>query len=670
MAEHKNRLVKESSPYLKQHADNPVDWFPWGKEALDKAKSENKLIFISIGYSACHWCHVMERESFSKPEIAALLNDNYIAIKIDREERPDLDQTYMSAVQLMTGGGGWPLSCFTTPEGKPFYGGTYYTPDQFSEILLQLNTIWKEEKDKILEHAEGLCEGIRNSELVKEKNINEGLGDPDELFRNLAAEFDAHYGGLSRVPKFPMPSVFQFLFHYHHYSGNKISLSQALKTTDAILQGGIYDQIGGGIARYSTDKFWQVPHFEKMLYDNAQFIGLLSTAYMHTGDKQYSEKIYQSIEFLERELYNGDGGYYSSIDADSEGEEGKFYVWTKKEIASACGENRDIAFSYYGITEEGNWENGKNILSIEKSLAELAEEFDEDFDDLQKKINTIQRDLLKHRNKRIRPGLDSKVLTAWNALMAKALADAFQATGDYSLKEKALRTGSYILEDLSDENHEIFRSSEKKIKGFMDDYAFSCEAFVSLYQISFDESWLKILNKLIKHTLDNFYDKETAMFFYSSAGEENPVTRQHEFTDNVIPASNSVMAKVLLYASVYFDNPDYQKISRQMLLNVQPYISRSPSFFTNWLSLLVSFQSDFSEIVIAGKDILNRREEFCSKYLPDVLFAGAADKSDLSLLKGRLGLSGTKIYVCRNRSCKAPVDTVKEALDQLQEKSF
>ncbi|MFW5819827.1 MAG: thioredoxin domain-containing protein, partial [Bacteroidota bacterium] len=536
MASYTNHLSGETSPYLKQHANNPVNWYPWSLEALKKAKDENKLIFISIGYSACHWCHVMEKESFINKEISGILNEFYVSIKIDREERPDLDQIYMSAVQLMSGSGGWPLSCFTTPDGKPFYGGTYYNPEQFKEILIQLNNLWQKDTSKITEHAEGLCEGIRNSELVKEKNLNEGLADPDALFRQLAGEFDTEYGGLNRVPKFPMPSVYQFLFHYHHFSGNKVALAQALKTTDAILKGGIYDQIGGGIARYSTDKYWHVPHFEKMLYDNAQFISVLSIAYMHTKAYVYLEKIEESFEFLERELYNGKGGYYSSLDADSDGEEGKFYVWTRDEMASVCGDDKEIAFEYFGITDEGNWENTRNIPFVNKSIEELSQKYKLNEEILKTKINRLKKDLLHRRNGRTRPGLDDKTLTSWNAMVAKAFADAWHATGKEEYKEKAIRTGSYILSDLMDESSRLFRSSERKINGFLDDYAFSCEAFISLYQISFDETWLHHLRSVIIVTMNNFYDKETGMFYYSPTGEENPVTRQHGYTDNVIPA--------------------------------------------------------------------------------------------------------------------------------------
>ncbi len=665
-----NRLKDESSPYLRQHAGNPVNWFPWGKEALEIAQKENKLIFISIGYSACHWCHVMERESFSNKEIADLLNRNYISIKIDREERPDLDQTYMSAVQLISGSGGWPLSCFTTPDGKPFYGGTYYNPDQFREILLQLNNIWLKEPDKISEHAEGLCEGIKNAELIHEKNVNEGFSDPHVLFRQLSGEFDTNHGGMNRVPKFPMPSVTRFLFHYFHQSRKKAALEQAVKTTEEILKGGIYDQIGGGIARYSTDKYWQVPHFEKMLYDNAQFISQLSDAYLCTGNLWFIDKIFESTGFLESELYNGEGGYYSSLDADSEGEEGKFYVWTKDEIGEICREDKDVAFQYYGITEEGNWEENKNILSIAKSIKELSEDFGIGEDEITERIKKINRKLLAHRNNRVRPGLDNKILTSWNALAIKALADAYQATGDAGYKEKALKTGNYILNNLAGADYRLFRSDDRKISGFLDDYAFICEAFIMLYQISFDESWLKYLKALIERVMNDFYDEETGMFFYSPESEKNPVTRQHELTDNVIPASNSVMAGVLLYASIYFDNRKYQDISRQMLLNVQPYISRSPSFFTNWLSLLTTFHSDFSEIVISGDEMIKRRSEFCGNFLPDILFAGAAGDSELSLLQGRVGHGDTRIYVCRNQACKMPVNTVEEALKQVKSISF
>lgn len=667
MSGKKNHLAEETSPYLKQHVYNPVDWYPWSLEALNKAKNENKLIFISIGYSACHWCHVMEKESFVNDEIAALLNENYVSIKIDREERPDLDQTYMSAVQLITGGGGWPLSCFTTPEGKPFYGGTYYTPSQFKEILVQLNDIWTQDEEKIRSHADGLCEGIENSELVREKNLNEGLAEPESLYQHLEKEFDSEYGGLNRVPKFPMPSIYRSLLHYFHYSNNISAKEHALKTVDEIIKGGIYDQIGGGIARYSTDKIWQVPHFEKMLYDNAQFISLLSDAFLVSKNEEYLNKIYETTAFLERELYNGKGGFYSSLDADSEGEEGKFYVWSYEELASVAGGDKDLIFPYYGITKEGNWESGKNILSVSTSPEELSNQMDIGLDELKIKIRRFNHDLLTERNKRVRPGLDDKVLTAWNAMLAISFADAYQATGDKSFKERALRTGNYIREHMINPENDIYRTDNLKIEGFLDDYAFTCQAFLMFYQISFDESWLNQLKILIEKVLQNFYDEETAMFYYSSAKEENPVTRQHEFTDNVIPASNSVMAKVLLYASVYFDKSEYLGISRQMLFNVQPYISRSPSFFSNWFDLLLTLQSDFSEIVISGRSLHEKRKAFCGQYLPNILFAGTENQSELSLLKGRTGHEDTKIYVCRNRTCKMPVTTAKDALKQLKE---
>ncbi|MGC9344813.1 MAG: thioredoxin domain-containing protein, partial [Bacteroidales bacterium] len=595
-----NRLIDESSPYLKQHAYNPVNWYPWGEEALNIALQENKLIFISIGYSACHWCHVMERESFSNDGIAKLLNENYICIKIDREERPDLDQTYMSAVQLMSGGGGWPLNCFTTPEGKPFYGGTYFKTDQFIQIIEELNKIWINEPDRIINHAEGLCEGIKNSELVKEKIHDEEFIDPSILYKKMKAEFDSEYGEFNRVPKFPLPSVYQFLFRYYHHTGDQSALQHAIKTLDNIINGGIYDQIGGGLSRYSTDKYWLVPHFEKMLYDNAQFISLLSDAYMLTKNTIYKEKIHHVVNFLERELSDGKGGYYSALDADSEGEEGKYYTWKEKEIREIAGGDHEILLQYYGISKEGNWEDGKNILAPVISQKDLAQKQGIPEEEVRNKLNYLNGRLMEHREMKERPGLDDKILTSWNALMIKALAEAYQSTGEEIFKEKALKTGNFLLQNMIDEDFKLYRASDRKITGFLDDYAFTSKAFILLYQVSFDEEWLNYLQKLINRVYLNFFDEETGMFFYSPDNESNPVARQLELTDSVIPSSNSALAKVLFYASIYFDNSEYLNTSRQMLLNIQPHLSKSSSFFSNWLTLLLLFEYEFSEIVIVG----------------------------------------------------------------------
>ncbi|MBE0655921.1 MAG: thioredoxin domain-containing protein [Bacteroidales bacterium] len=666
MSRKANHLIGESSPYLKQHAYNPVNWFPWGKDALELAKRENKLIFISIGYSACHWCHVMERESFSNESIAKILNDHYISIKIDREERPDLDQTYMSAVQLMSGSGGWPLSCFATPEGKPFYGGTYYHPDQFTNILDELQMIWFNNPEKIQTHADGLCEGIKNSTLIQEKSQNEGISDIGLIYNKLKSDFDTEYGGFNRVPKFPMPSVYLFLLRYYYYSRDESSLRHVITTLDRMISGGMYDQVGGGIARYSTDKYWHVPHFEKMLYDNAQFISLLSDAYSLTKSEIYLEKLYQTAGFLERELHNGNGGYFSSIDADSDGDEGKFYIWKEKEIQEIAGRDQSVILSYYGITPRGNWEAGKNILKAEGRIDIIAKETGQTAEEISAKLKKINNLLLEHRNQRVRPDRDEKVLTSWNSLLIKAFSEAYQATGDEGFKMKAIRSGQYILDNMLDADFMLYRSDDRKIPGFLDDYAFVAKSFIFLYQITFDESWLERTKDLLSKIFTEFYDEHTGMFYYSPESAANPVTRQLELTDNVIPSSNSALAKVLFYASVYFDNPEFRNIARQMLVNIQPHLIRSPSYFSNWLSLLLMFQADFSEVVITGMNYQEIRKDFCGHFHPHVIFAGTNRESGISLFRGRTGNPASNIYVCQNKTCKMPVQTAKEALDQLK----
>ncbi len=665
-----NRLAKENSLYLRQHANNPVDWHPWSDETLEKAKKENKLIFISIGYSACHWCHVMERETFTNQAIADLLNRHFISIKVDREERPDIDQIYMSAIQLMTGSGGWPLSCFATHEGKPFYGGTYYPAFQFREICEQLAIVWKEDPQKILTHAEGLCDGINNAELIKKKSFQKELCDLAPVINQIKNEFDTLEGGLSRVPKFPLPSLFKFLIRYYHKTGDKEVVRQVNLSLHKMIKGGIYDQLGGGMARYSTDKYWFVPHFEKMLYDNAQFISLLSEAYSVTRDPLYRTTLDHCFYFLENEFLGPDGGYYAAMDADSEGEEGRYYTWTLTEIENTLeGDNLDIFTRRFNIKEEGNWEKGKNILAISRSIKELAADSGKEEEEILASLSSSQDQLLDVRSSRVKPSLDTKVLTSWNALMVMALADAFQSTGEEKYRMRALETMTFIKENLLAEDYSVIRSYKSEIPGFLDDHAFVSMALLMVYQISFEEGWLAIAKRVIERSIEKYFNSERGVFYYSSDSEANPVGKQSEVTDNVIPSSNSVMAQVLFLASGFFDNQEYFAISRQMLQNIQPYLSKSPSFFSNWLSLQLYFLQDFAEIVITGENYRQHRKEFCGNYLPDALIAGAENQSFLSLFNNRFKKGQDLIYVCRNRACKKPVHSPSEALEQLRKES-
>ncbi|HYW95908.1 MAG TPA: thioredoxin domain-containing protein, partial [Bacteroidales bacterium] len=530
MNKYTNNLIHESSPYLLQHAHNPVEWYPWGDEALKRAKDENKILFISIGYAACHWCHVMERESFEKEELAQKLNDHFICIKVDRQERPDVDQVYMSAVQLMTGNGGWPLTCFATPDARPFYGGTYFPPAHLMDIIEQVTQIWTNEPQKIVNSASSIHEGVVSSELIKEKVENPDNPVPEDIYRVISDEFDHEEGGLKRVPKFPMPGIYRFLLHYHHFSGNHSALDHVKLTVEKILRGGIYDQLGGGIARYSTDGKWKVPHFEKMLYDNAQFISLLADLYTITKDGYYKQKLYECTGFLERELQGPDGGFCASMDADSADEEGKYYAWDSVEIDAIAGDDSELVKLFWGITTHGNWEAGKNVLVESKTPADLAEMFDLPEKTVRQIISETRQKLRTFRELREKPPLDTKILTSWNALMLEAYTDAWQATGDAVFYDSALKLGTFIRDNLVRDNYMVVRSMGHNSGGFLDDYAFSANAFFSLYQISFDEQWLNLAAKITEFVVKNFFNLETGMFYYTPASQTDLVLRQTEVT--------------------------------------------------------------------------------------------------------------------------------------------
>ncbi len=665
MANYTNALIHENSPYLLQHAHNPVNWQPWGEEALSRAKKENKLIFISIGYAACHWCHVMERESFEDAGLAGILNAHFICIKVDREERPDIDQAYMSAIQLMTGSGGWPLSCFATPDAKPFYGGTYYPPDQFREIVNQLQELWTREPQKIDDSAKNLYEGIVNSDLIREKNEHETSVDPSDLFHKLSRDFDSAEGGMKRVPKFPMPGIYLFLLHYYDYSGDEPALSHVRLTVDKIIRGGIYDQLAGGISRYSTDQKWHVPHFEKMLYDNARFISLLSALYSLRPDEDYRKSLYECTGFLEKEMAGDDGGFYASIDADSGGEEGQFYTWTAAEIDEAAGDHVELIREYWDIIPGGNWESGKNVLRVRKDPEELAGQFSMSAGNVRKVIAEVTARLKSVRDRRDKPAIDTKILTSWNALVVKAFADAWQATGDRHFLDSAIRTGRFIRDNLINEDHSVRRSLKGRIPGFLDDYAFTADAFLALYEAGFEEEWLAMVEKLLEKILEDFYNIQTGMFYFASATTADSVVRQSEVADHVLPSSNAVLASLLLRASKHFDDDVFRRIARQMINNVMPYVQKSPAFFPEWAGLLLQMKREPAEIVITGPDCLEIRQKFTQKYLPGVLFAGAREKSEYPLFRDRFVPGSTRIYVCHDGSCRLPVSTVKEALNQL-----
>jgi len=670
--EHKftNQLINESSPYLLQHAHNPVNWYPWGEEALEKAKNENKLIIISIGYAACHWCHVMEHESFEDEEVAKFMNKHFIAIKVDREERPDIDQIYMNAVQLITGRGGWPLNCIALPDGRPIYGGTYYPKEQWLQMLEQLTAFVKQNPEKTEQQAQALTQGLQSSGLI---NINNqdfkfSKDDLNTIFENWKRSIDYKNGGSKGAPKFPLPIGYQFLLHYNYLSNDDDALNAVITTLDKMADGGIYDQIGGGFARYSVDESWKVPHFEKMLYDNAQLVSLYSSAYQKTKNPKYKIVIQETLEFIERELTSKEGGFYSSLDADSEGEEGKFYVWTKSELIKVLGSKADLIIDYYNITEEGNWEHGKNILLATSNIKEIINKYQITENELTKQVFEAKEILLKEREKRIRPGLDDKILTSWNALMLKAYVDAYRVFNDEKYLDLAIKNADFINSNIKTEDnrlHRNYKNGKASINAFLDDYAFTISAFISLYQATFDEKWLIEANCLLEYTLSHFYNNTSGIFYYTSDIDPALIARKMELMDNVIPASNSEMAKNLFVIGKYLYNDEYIFKSEKMLNNVKQNALKSGAYFANWDILLAWFVSDPYEIAILGKDYKEKRIELDQNYLPNVFISGGKNEGTLSLHEKKNIKGQTTIYVCQNRTCKLPVTEVSKALKQI-----
>ncbi len=669
-----NRLAHETSPYLLQHAHNPVDWYPWGPQALARAQAEQKPIIVSIGYAACHWCHVMERESFENEQVARVMNEHFVCIKVDREERPDVDQIYMDAVQAMGVQGGWPLNVMLTPEAKPFYGGTYFPPTNWVKLLENIAQAYAGEHRAELDvSAERFVQVLQASELEKYGAAVDapGTGVNEEEFKllayNLGLRYDRERGGTNRAPKFPMPSIWRFLLRAYHISGSQQILSQVNLTLREMAWGGLYDQVGGGFARYSVDAEWLVPHFEKMLYDNGQLLSLYSEAFQVTQDPLYREVVYQTVAWVRRELTNPEGGFYSSLDADSEGEEGKFYVWTREELQQLLGEEEPLAAAYYQCTGVGNWEHGRNILHRRQSDADFAEAHGLEPHVLAKLIHGWQKALLATRTYRVRPGLDDKVLTGWNALMLSGLVAAYRAFGQPEFLELALRNAEFLQQNLR-QGPRLFRTwknGRATINGFLEDYALVIEAYVSLYEATFTESWLQEAEVLTTYVLANFFDPTEQQFFYTDASAEPLIARKKELFDNVIPGSNSVMANNLLRLGRHLENDDYQALATAMLSQVQALAAKEPQHLTNWASLYVALLRPGAEVAITGPQAEEFRRKLSQHFLPNDILTGTLTNSTLPLLQGRSNDAQTTLYVCRDRACQLPVHSVAEALAQL-----
>jgi uncharacterized protein YyaL (SSP411 family) len=662
-----NQLIHESSPYLLQHAHNPVNWYPWGTEALNKAKQENKALIVSIGYSSCHWCHVMEHESFENEEVARIMNENFICIKVDREEHPDVDQIYMNAVQLISGRGGWPLNCFAIPDGRPFFGGTYFPKDHWINVLQQISDLYISDHQKVLDYATQLESGIQQSELMVKVDTSEkkmGVKPLQKMVKRWEALMDHTHGGPTRAPKFPIPNNYEFLLRYASQHGDEHLLKHVELTLKKMACGGIYDQIGGGFARYSTDEKWKVPHFEKMLYDNAQLVSLYSHAYQYFKNPLYKQVVAETLSFIEREMTSPEGIFYSALDADSEGEEGKYYVWTKEELESELGGDTNLFFEYYRINNDAFWEHGNYILMRIEHPEKLGEKYGLSETELNKKMAGLKEKLLAVREQRIRPGRDDKSLTSWNAMMIKAYVDAYMAFVDPEYMKAAFRAAYLIEKKFKKADgglYHTYKNDEAKINGLLDDYACMMDAYIFLYSVSLQPEWLNKANELALYVQQHFYDEKSGMFFYTSDENEVLVTQKTEVYDNVIPSSNSILARNLKKLAFYFENSEFEQISKQMLFNLEDKMVDYGSGYSNWAMLMMDFLDNNYEVVICGVDALTKLRQLQKNYYPQITWAGSENENKgFSFLKSRFITGKTLIYVCENNTCQLPVESIAE----------
>ena len=671
-----NDLITETSPYLLQHAHNPVDWKAWNQETLDKAKAENKLIIISIGYSACHWCHVMEEESFENEAVAKLMNDNFISIKVDREERPDIDQIYMNAVQLMTGKGGWPLNCITLPDGRPIFGGTYFTRDEWTKALTEISALYKNNPEKASEYADKLVAGIQKSQLIT-VNTSQAEFKKSELSEAVKLwqkELDYKEGGLTGDTKFPMPAALNFLLRYSIQNKDQTLQKYVETTLTKMANGGIYDPIGGGFSRYSVDSKWHVPHFEKMLYDNAQLVSLYADAYLVTKNELYKKTVVETLNFVEKELMVSNGAFYSSLDADSKNksnklEEGAYYVWKKEELQALLKSDFSLFQKYFSINENGLWESGNYILFKTQSDKDFAVQNKLTLTVLDAKIKNWKQTLLTARNKRARPHLDDKTLTSWNALMIKGYVNAYRVFKNPHYKEIALKNANFILEHQLQKEGSLYHSykeGKSSIIGFSEDYATVTDAFISLYQITLDEKWLNKAKQLTDYTITHFWDKKSNMFYFTTNAATGLITRKMEIADNVIPGSNSILAHNLFLLGHYYSNDTYSKTAQQLLNNVKKEVLQSPTEYYNWLNLMLNYTGNYFEVAISGREAVAKTSQLQSYYLPNILIAGATKESKLPILENRFTEEQTYIYVCVNKACKMPEKDVAVAVGKIK----
>ena len=660
-AQHENELIHESSPYLLQHSNNPVNWYPWGEKALNKAEEEDKPLIISIGYAACHWCHVMEKEAFQDTAIARFMNENFVSIKVDREERPDIDQLYVDASRIISGNVGWPLNAIALPDGKPFYVVSYLPKDKWLKTLEIFANGYKNEKAKIVEQAAMITEGVKDYSYINVAPVEQkfSMNILKQMYAGMQSKFDLQYGRIKGEPKFPMPVTLNYLLEYFHATQDKTVLNYTVNTLDNLALGGIYDHLGGGFSRYAVDDAWQVPHFEKMLYDNALMVSLFTDAYKVTEKDLYKNVIEETLAFVQNELMDTKTGlFYSSISADSEGEEGKFYTWTQDEIQQALGNNATTFSGYFQVEDAGNWERGQNILRIlpEVYQPETSEKFKE-----AKKL------LFKLREQREKPEVDDKLLTSWNALMIDAFAGAYRTFGNETYLKVAEKNANFLMNQFS-EDHQLLRNYKKGkvVPAFLDDYAYLIKSLITLYQATFDEQYLKWSWELTAYVKSHFKDEDSGLFYYTQKEAEGLVSKKMELVDNILPASNGVMCKNLQLLGWYFGEDSFQAEAEKMISHIVTDMMENGVFYSSWASTALWLVEEPFEVAIVGENYQSVRSKWDQEYHPNIIFFGGDKEGELPFMQYKLVEDETNIYVCRNKICNKPVKELIQAKQMIK----
>ncbi|MCG6189933.1 thioredoxin domain-containing protein [Maribellus maritimus] len=666
-----NALIHSSSPYLLQHAHNPVNWQPWNDKITEQAQKEDKLILVSIGYAACHWCHVMEHESFEDGGVAEVMNDNFICVKVDREERPDVDHYYMTAVQLMRRQGGWPLNIIALPDGRPVWGGTYFPRETWMNDISAVAGFYRKNREKMIEYAENLQKGIEQVSVIEEKEniLPKNFKMIESVVGEWSKRFDLEHGGRIGAPKFPMPVNLEFLLYFGYVKSDKPVLDYLKLTLEKMARGGIYDQAGGGFARYSVDESWKVPHFEKMLYDNGQLLSIYSKAYQLFKNDEFKLVVKETVDFIERELTDKSGAFYSSLDADSEGEEGKFYVWNAKELGKIIGDDFKLFSKYFNVNTKGFWEQGNNILLRDGSDPEFVLKNGMSESELQQKKKVWKDKLMNARRKRARPGLDDKTLSSWNALVTQGLLDAYKAFSERRYLELALKNATFLQNNILTQDGKLFhvwKKGQKSVAGFLEDYALLIQAFLTVFEVTSDEKWLELSQTLVETTFQHFFDEKNGMFFFSEKDADSTITNHFQREDNVIPAANSVVANNLFKLYLFLGKPEYLNIVKKMVQTVVSNFRNYPMAYANWGTLMLRIYEPHFEVVVCGPNSEALLKEIQKDFNPNLIGLFSAKESEVAIFSKRFKNGEDLIYVCKAGVCDLPVKSVTEAKKLLE----